>query len=639
MLLNEISTTKYKKTVKDVCDTVYDVLKRHCGPRASHAAWPSLSHTGEMTDMTFSKDGISIVRHLKFKKDSLEDSLKSSIAYVGTRVDNVCHDGTTTSMMLFTSILRKVMSEDWSAFENNYSYKQIESAFHSCLGEIKERLNECSFTPEELTNDLDIPLNDVRKLYAYVQAYIASKGNTELATAISEIVEKVPVEKLFGQYVRDVKSQESDIAFEVVEDAEFSFEVFLSTPGVCNDLFKTEYEKDTVDLLVSEDPLTGYASLHDDINSALKTLLTFNAFNLEYTLENAEDEDHKQRILENYALSKKKVEKLDTFFKVNKDLVILASKVESSSLLSNILEYNKILLEKGYRQIVLINLLRGGEASQRLHLRGLRILARNGEVRYLPGSLENDVIKDVKVHYYGRRILDFWNVIPKGDDPIFNPWYVNLKSAPSLYQETIKELTDQINKYMNTHEITSLDATAYQDYLVLYRYMICRKQINLQIGGSTHSARAMLSVVDDAYGAAVSALNNGIVFDGLSKIERICNDITLTPHSDLEIYIASILQTCLQDILTVITGETLPSHTSEGTNAYYQNVYDIDLNEMRTLSDKESVRAVITAGHYQGLLMQPIVGYNELLKRIEELIPKYLSTTTFLNSHDVSDNT
>lgn len=637
-LLNETSNSQYRGAVVGVCDIIYEVLKRHCGPKASHAAWPSISHSGEITDMTFSKDGISIVRKLQFKSESIEECLASSIAYVGTRVDSVCHDGTTTSMMLFTDVIKRLMDK----LNGKYTHRQISSAFEFVLKGIQGHISENSFMPDSLAEELDMPVNKVRRAIAYSQAYIASKGNKELSGAIADLAEKVPIEKLYGQYVRDVKRTETDIAFEVHKDSDFACDVFLNTPQICNDLFKTEYENESVDVIVSENILSPNTGMHDDLEQMLKAVREFRHLDLDMQLSliDKDDEEGIKAVKDTYKKKKKAAERADAILKGDRDLIIVAPG-QHGNLQTAILNHNSQMVRHGYRQIGLFSLQNENEPSKRMFMRVFQILARNGEYVYLPGDVENSIIKDIKVKYYGRKILEFSNFNVQGDDPIYHPWFVDMDNAPINYQITIKELEKEFDKYTSTHQTTSLNEMAYKDYLILYRYMICKEQYSLQIGGSTHDARAMLSVVDDAYGAVVSALTNGIIFDGLSNIGYSLKQ-SVAGLSGAEKIVAENLLDSVSEILGNVSSVSLVHYRPDCYSPFNQAVYNIETDAVEFIHSTEAepdVKAVICdafeSESYEKLLMQPIIGYNELFKRIQELVPKYLSTTTFLNSYDV----
>ena len=234
--------------VVNATDMLYDYLEQVCGPYAEFSVVPTRDVNTYYH--VYTKDGINTLKQIKFDNRAFEH-VRHLATYIGSRVDSTCHDGTTTSMMLFLSLLRNSLS-----LKNNISTMPNEAAMYRRLMHLfKDELMRLRAAVDASTTTTNshmfspVPHKDVVDYIAYHHALMSSKGNKELAGAVADVVSHLPPE-LYGQYTLNRTSQETAKEFDVIQqNHDLSATASFPIAALYNKYMKTQYVGDDVYVL------------------------------------------------------------------------------------------------------------------------------------------------------------------------------------------------------------------------------------------------------------------------------------------------------------------------------------------------------------------------------------------------------
>lgn len=642
---------------------IADRLSLHCGPFAANAAIPrSLSHSQNTTFDEFTKDGITILQHMQTNDVNFEH-VRRMAKHIGERVDTACHDGTTTSMLLFVRLISELGGIQTRAQElfgsSSLDLRKIFSTeAASILGQLGDVLKGDVLTAEEIRDYLvrkkvpNVPdLDSLRRAIVYHQASVASKGDKEIAEGVAEVLMSMPVE-LYGQYVLLHSRLERDERF-ILEtqtyDLELDSNLLITT--LRNYKLDQQVLLEDVDLLISAVPfvnespeshtLLAHIVPGHDMADAVGVLVT---------------EDF-------------------PFFK--KPTVIIAPEI-TGEIISAISIHNRIHPEAKIYPFSMQcpDLMRGPYDKVITAMAGVETLRSNNY-----GSLASSMIHGVKVHHEGIK-LKLTGLYQKTDSR-YHPYYDDPTIYPR-YNQVIAELRTSIEDATIRHSATLADRDL-NLMISLYRAATCQKIVDLRICGTTHEMMHNRSVVEDAMGSAISALTDGVVMGGHIRIlEWLINEHHSTEKAnlgnkdlvvDIKLEVIDAFIRAFWYVIRVIY--RLPEGRDEvadmrrfivyanSVSGDYRFSYLVPLRERVTDIDNRTffqkfhgveappVRRVVARNILQGdgiekfiscgaegsveVLLQPATGYYEQFKRMLDIIPKVLNTSTLIDtsySHD-----
>lgn len=629
---NLVDQSAYRECVQKVCNTIWNVLRNHCGPTARHAAWPHYDADSSMSHTEFSKDGISIVKSLSYPDDSLEACIVGAVAYVGSRVDNACHDGTTTAMMTMVRVVSKLISNRLLDTANPH---HVTGAIKMALGVMEKALDDSKMTADVYAKQMGISVADARKKIAYSQAMISSKGDHELSEALSELVASVPVEEFFGLYNLDHRIHETDTRVELKSyDANIAIEAVFAHPGLYNHKLKTEYKQDDIDLLVTENGIMDHSPLHkflsEHITSALRVLQDKNVDGEGNPLADPHP-----------------------FVMRERDLMIITPEM-SPRLQLMIHDYNNLKEQnKLSGKLVAVTLTNSGHPSQVLFLKGIRALAQKTVPEMNIYDLESCVIKNANVHHYGGKTF-IGGLYEKDDSTIYVPAYLDMDNAFEDYRILVEDLTRSIKDHLAAHNDSRTASINFKDHLVLYRNMIAQNWMNIKLGGSTHDLRSLISVTEDTFGAVISAMEHGFVFGGIWRM------MAALHQARRQEGITSYERVVYTDFITSLNEVLMISYGLDNKHDPKGNEHDLHLLSLRMddlfqgqnpgdpitdalnnpldhmvyvqQTEHDEIWRLKTAediADSHTVLFQPVKGYYELLRRLKELLPGFATTATY----------
>ena len=586
---NTIDAHGFHTCVTDTCRLIVEVLSDHCGPHATDSLIIQDNTGTNLKDphyAIFTKDGINIVKAIEFVSP-IQKHIQNLIAYIGSRVEELSHDGTTTAMMFFSLLVLNYFELVNRALENDElpDRKKLKVDLVQVIKTISEGLeSEMVTTTELLATQYDIPHQDTIRYVAFQQAMLSSKGDRELADAIVEVVETLPAE-LYGMFTLSQSGLETEKRFSVVrDDFDFMFPV-ISNLDDMNHRMGTEYLAETCDILISEDNLV-------QGNPALEVLVRH--------LHAAESDG------------------------LTQDLIVIARSIDSS-LMARINTINRSLAYK----VILFPLSVHNPYSSKATILGAMMSVAS--VYPIGDHLINPslpyLIRNAKVHYKNKRLY-VSNLYVK-DTTRYHPSFNNKdRFLPyTRMVEDIREHLDNVNSGRVRVE-SAADKARYLDYIDIYRRMISADVRNLQLSGMRHDTMADRDVVQDSFGAVLSSLEHGFVFDGYLKLYLLAGRLDRTIASEM-------IRITIRQILEYVHKYDAKAK-SLGTLSLFQTRLDSAehcvANGTRTahlyypVDAKPSVYLDLFLTGEETPVIQPADTYRELFRRVNDLLPKLLNT-------------
>jgi hypothetical protein len=585
---NTLSGTAFYAHIIETCQQIYDLLSDHCGPHATDAMIIADTDGRNLKDphyAIFTKDGINIVRSIQFASP-IQRNIQNLVTYIGTRVDSLSHDGTTTAMMFFNALVVAHFKRISTILENNQlpNYRKLRYEVGQIMGMFKKNFEHSVVTVEDLAKDMGWTPLEALRFVAFHQAMLSSKKDREMADAIVEVVETLPKE-LYGLFTTSQSKIETDQRFTVVRD-DFDFVM----PGNCNldDMnhnMGTEYFSETCDLIVSEDDLMKG-------NPALKLI--------ENLISDAVTEGR------------------------DKDLVIVTKSLDSI-MTGVITQYNRA----HHQKIIVINFSSHSSYSSKITLlSAVQAVAGVYPMReHVIDSSLPYIIHNAKVHYKYHRL--FMSNLYQKDGSAYHPFHTN-RDAFLPYTIMVDDIKAALDEHSSGRKVveTAADEAKFIDFVEIYRRMISAYVCNLQISGMRHDTLADRDVVQDAFGAVLSSLEHGFVFDGYLKLYleyHACDR-----GSPVEPFVETIYG-ILEAVHkwdahgnnprnkfceTMSAAVALYTKNKDGCKYDY---YPID-GEISTLSEVYTLEG-------ETPVIQPADSYRELFRRVEDLLPKLIGAS------------
>lgn len=207
--LNVVDRDNLDKVLKMTLKQLVMKLLQVSGPFAKNAfilhntkalvAGSSIEVSGNRKIQEFTKDGIGTLEQIEYASPIQRYIKDEVLTWVGQRVDAMCHDGTTTSM-LFTASFLMYMLENRETFRF-YNNSYIEAVYEDVTKEILKRLDEYKITVSGMYADLNNILKEenlqiseeqVRVMMATMQAATSSSGRKDVIDAVSKVVSHSP---------------------------------------------------------------------------------------------------------------------------------------------------------------------------------------------------------------------------------------------------------------------------------------------------------------------------------------------------------------------------------------------------------------------------------------------------------------
>lgn len=643
---NVITGSDYYTGLIEAAQAASAILHRHCGPFAANAVRAIGIGNGVEID-EFTKDGITIMQACRTTTPQSE-FVKRLLTFVGQRVDSICHDGTTTSMMFFAQCIEHI-----SAFTKDCPDSDRLTAAAVCkslLDTMSEKIEASCVTLPELHSKIRTvrpkqTLQETKRALAYHQAMVSSKGDTELASAISDVVASIPVE-MFGSYVINNETFETEKRFRVVQqEFDIGFRSNLGHQDFNNVERGTELKYDDASLIFTSACIVKGSPVSSFIKALLSTpkmLETMEKLNKHRLL--TPDDDRFMFNLkpdENY---------------ITGPLVIIAPEISDAVLSDMVNIYRRLYPDTPVVYTTIQNSVRLRQFYESA------VSATAGvypvmDTIHTADSLAS-IIPHVKVEI--RHSYCMFSNLYKKDKHAFHPFYRNKKKFP-FYTTVLNEVITKITQFDKGH-VETMSKSDIQELIMLYRMMCCQKIIDLKVGGTSHDLAANMSVASDAYGAALSSIKDGVVLGGYPKILAAIRDrhVTVSVGAGVEETSHATVSNRLIFAMACAVSGVLKSIYRTGVNprAWADDVYG-DATERLSLGEKWTYltpqRSKITGAYVHAsvprevledewiesflhpenngevVLFQPIVGYREQFRRLLDVLPKLINSSCILD--------
>lgn len=607
---NTLNSTDFYTHVIHTCKQITEILENHCGPYATDALIIQDNTGTNLLDphyAIFTKDGINIVKSIEFVSP-IQKHIQNLVAYIGSRVDSLSHDGTTTAMLFFTLLVEDYFHRiNQSTQKDTYiDRRKLKRDFLHVLEKITTIFNsDLVITIEQFAKDQKISNQEAISYVAYHQAMLSSKGDEELASAIVEVVETLPKE-LYGLFSVEQTGLETKKRFTVTRDT-FNFVIpVVANLDDMNYRMGTEYIAETCDLLVSEDDLIrGNPSID---------ILIDHIFNAERG-------------------------------NLNQDLVVIAKSIDAS-LQSRINTFNRANKHK----IITFPMSLYNPYSSKITILSA-IMAVAGVYTISDHVIDPSLpylIKDAHLHYKNKRL--YISHLYEKDGSPYHPFFKERTAFPP-YTLMVDSIRDELDGFASgrLRIESATDKARYRDYIEIYRRMISSDVRNLQLSGLRHDTMADRDVLQDSFGAVLSSLEHGFVFDAYLKFYVLLSQKNL----DMDPTTQSIFFNVVTQILTYIHKKDaqiiyLVNDISDSTDITRQDISDKDiptsvlsltLNSVLQSVNKSLPRYLqypVDRGSTTSVslelnkdttpVIQPADTYRELFTRIIDLLPKLLNT-------------
>lgn len=638
LISNVISGNRYLTDLKASAAEIAQVLRAHCGPFATAAVIPTRISRDDPSLVVdrFTNDGISIAKLLN-TNDVMTAYLLRMVVHVGEKVDAACHDGTTTSMLMMLNLMTQLSGVIKDGGHLDVTLPEWKSSIARTIEIAREIIEHQAITPAELVafcQELGVTAtaDDIRYSLAYHEALLSSKGDVELADGIAQVVSSLPTE-MFGYYEIENTPKETDKKY-VVQQRLYDFQLGGNIkPTFYNHKLNTELKLDSCDIMVSDrDPVTG-----SPLTNALVVMMLADPEFKAYAEENAPSVF---KALEATGILSEMefIQPVRPDF-LSRPLVVMAPMWFTCPHLDRLVSmWNSLYPDKKIidAQIQPDPILRQAYASGISAVAGKRPIER---LDLLGDSLEDAVIRDAAIQATTRTIR-MSNLYHKTGD-LFHPFYTDKTSNP-FYTETLETIHELISADDDAH-VSEFSEMQKKSLISLYRGMTCQRIADLQTGGSTHTAVASRDVVTDAYGSALSAIEDGVVLGGYPKLKMFfanlaANDPDLAPHK------RSLYWGWVQAIDSLVTaiyrtepnsdygtddtpyGYTLPDGEGVLVHKNLKQQLDNFLLPARTRELTDSHRLGELKKEDRRILFQPVVGYRELFRLLSGILPNLLSS-------------
>lgn len=591
---NVIPISESADKIIGTLDTILNQLTCCCGPTAKYTMLVnSYSTEAVFEPNVFTRDGIRILNSMEFMSP-MERFIKEMIGYIGTRVDNNAKDGTTTSMIIATAIVReflrsKIANNNTDFGLNMYQMKQL---LHKYFANIVDELKRVS---DETTKEIKSHIsgsneNDIQLKYAgyvaYMQAASSSGGNLDLAKVMKSIFEKSPeCTWEFMSHYNSVKETGDSFSVEVDEFDIKLYCVQASNAGL-NKFLNTEYEDEDVTVLIFPDSLDEMSHVTRNLTTYLKT------------------------------------------FPTDKSLNVIATYFAPSILQLVNNELNKL------RNVPIVLWQYGNEhqvagVSKAWSLTVAAAISGAEAIDPVSGVIDDSHVFVAKRVHWSDAYLKLYGVLETENDVCLHPFYNHPEKATKLYTDTLNSIQKQLDMYRNGHKT---DGVAYGLFVQAMNNMISFRRPKLRLGGPMHEQMANIDVAQDTEGAIMSSLKHGFVYNGISDFYaavRIVSEKTIENYKSNPSYskfiteFSKYLCTGIEIVHNILLKNKHDDSCEKYTyfNVFNNNAYNL-FDYMKDIDAYDDVdKLAITYP-----VMQPIQIYIELMKRIEEMLLKLIMT-------------
>lgn len=551
-----------------------DVLTDHCGPYGKFAMIKDqLDPTAEPV---FTKDGINIVRSIEYISP-MQNFVRSTIAYIGSRIDMIAGDGTTSSMIIAVAALRSLIKNIKEAGVH-FSYKELTDGYDNFLNMVEDKYKHHVWTIDRLAKEARISRNKAIKKIAAAQSYTSSHGDEEISNVVAKLFSSLPQEA--WNYINVSRERyETEKRVELKYDySDFSLDrISILHPAMLNSEVDTCYKSNDATLLIVNGPIADTTLVYQDL-----------------------------------------LERINKITIDDPDLVVICMGCDSnmSTNLINML-HKKDIMKK-------VCIFTQVNETRRMEMRALAILANEGRSAF-PPAVNYCVKEHVIVDYKSDGTLSFHKLYQiESNDMITHPWY----DDPT--RVAYHDFLSMINRFIEIESKeppSRLREDGIMEAKKLYNKMLLQEKVTVRIGGLAHDNAAILDVLTDCLKASKISLTKGFVFGGNKTLYTVLKEI-YDEISHLKANPVVFFVKAFMDAITVTE-----SALFKYTNISFDNMTEDEKNKLLTGSydiiTKFSTTSMLDLLHHPVVIQTATIDQN-ILRRFGEVALKFINTVRII---------
>ncbi len=623
---NVISGSDFSNSLMQSLRDIDSVLYDHSGPFACNAILGSKWRQHNDID-EFTKDGIKILRYLIVSEDPVTRFAARLCRNIGISVDHRCHDGTTTSMNLFCQLAMVIAQ--LNPYFGNYKRNRfvLSSLVKEVLEDILKNITNFKITDQDIfektkEEGIETTLEDIRAAIAYRMSMVASKGDKALSKKISILIKNTPPH-VYGvfQNIQMVRETEEKYILEK-QDWDISQNASIGHNREFNHMNGTQYLSNDAVLFVTANDLVA-----ESYESGFLTSLI------------SRNPRYRADLYPEFGMS----QGWEELCEGKRNLVIISPSLTDSGLIEAILKFNT---ENPTAKIIWFNVNVKGRMSQTF----------TKTINYISGTkLFMDTYKDasksliglnrsgVTVKFIGSN-LTLSNLYDK-DGSVYHPYYNDETAFPdyTFYKKELEELLDFVKT--NTSN-PALDQDEFNYVCGMYRTLTTQNIYNIKVAGRAHDQRSNVTVYEDAIGASMSALEEGIVLSGYYHIcNFLKNKYDIFAEHDLSIFTKDMVARCIYIAITNVLDYSMCLEDdssydfikSESADNKWNYIFTPTIKfDISNFIHEKSEKGICLKSSLEGriledfikaddsdvILTQSYAGYDEQFKRFVDIIPR-----------------
>ncbi len=617
---NFITKETFFNVLDKTLDSFITQLRSVCGPFSRYTLLlriDSSGHTaaGSINDnRAFIKDGRYLIENSEYISP-IENYIKSMILYIGTRIDSICHDGTTTGMLFACHLLKKMINYSREQYDKDGKSSflregtfDIEEHYSTAFEEIKSAMDKEKITLD-LVQSFILDRKKAAKCLVVAQATTSSGGDSELAFQLAKFFDYMPEcawDDAIGTRIPAVENKDNRIEA-IVNDYEMEIKAQCMSHLVNNFDNDRYYKNEDIDLLVVPDALPdsdiSTMSLYQYIDTELNRPLVILIPNIGVgnsvipTIHQKATNKNIKVIIESYAVphnltSTTNWEIEAICAKANKPLFM---RQDGLDIKDCIIEHTSVLISRKWIKI--------------------DKLTHEDDREYPKNSHPGLTYPDDYIHYTRFK----------------------------------KKIDNELEYFENTHSENPkvIEFIKAANTAIHVKYPLVMK-----LGGMTHDMQAMVPVLEDCAGASMSTISNGAHLNGIFRLYKVANELAKIPHYYIQYAaIDHVREAALQTSLDIFgpIRESRNNFISKIEN-FNSNLEFIDLKE-QDWSNLSEIIDTLVGSHVDTYLkgdfkkyceqineamctgvhsiqkiqippIQPAIFFDELLDRCKELILK-----------------
>ena len=239
-------------------------------------------------------------------------------------------------------------------------------------------------------------------------------------------------------------------------------------------------------------------------------------------------------------------------------------------------------------------------------------------------EFSRSVIHNVKCRIYGKELFVYGLFDNEGS--IIHPAYFD--ETNSDYHLLRKSLEERINELKQSHTKNAV-AQELNEFVRIYRNLICSKLPILTIGGSTVNHLSNINVVDDVLGVVSVAMKHGVVLDVLPKLQTALFNKTFVDVPSWKTHFRETVEEFCKLTYRNRTVCTKLENVYESFDELKNFIFDQTECEWEILDD-DNINKVVVVQSYRAI--------TETLTRLIETIPRLICTDQVIVQNSVVDN-